>query len=285
MTQPYLTREMFLEIAKRPKGERDKLMKVVGRKEWELCADDIHYWMDASQHLVPYVYTQDPHPMHRCKICQDTEAYHFNKRALHLQNRHSIEAHTEQEMRGYFTELDTTRVLTMMPYFKPIVDAWLVHPLMAIEKSRDMMATWLIVTCYTWDTLFHKGKQNIFQSETASKTRELVRRADFIFKNQPSWLKSIHPAITSEGGNKAGYLVVPSLQGSEIIGFPQGADKVRQYHPSGFFSDEAAFNPEAGNTFAAVKPSIQNGGRYTAVSSANPSFFQHICQDTVEQAL
>jgi hypothetical protein len=50
-------------------------------------------------------------------------------------------------------------------------------------------------------------------------------------------------------------------------------------------SDEAAFNPDAAETFAALKPAIMGGGRYLAVSSANPSFFQALAQDTVPEAI
>ncbi|MCX7827576.1 MAG: hypothetical protein N2689_18775, partial [Verrucomicrobiae bacterium] len=79
----------------------------------------------------------------------------------------------------------------------------------------------------------------------------------------------------------AGELLVESLH-SQIIGLPQGPDKIRQYHPTGIFTDETAFHPQAADTFAAVKPAIQSGGRYTGVSSAYPSWFMHACQDTLD---
>lgn len=284
MVQPYLTNEMLERLKVLPKEKRAIALKKIGQEEWNRCAEDIFYWIDASRHPIPYAYTKDPHPMYRCNICTDGEAYQGSKRKIHLNIRHNIETKNEYETKKYFKELDTIRVFTMMPYFRPIIEAWFEHPLMCIEKSRDMMATWLIVTCYAWDTLFHKGRQNIFQSENASKTQELVERAYILHKNQPKWLRDVHPADFSLGGTKAGLLKIPSLQ-SEILGMPQGADKIRQYHPSGFFNDEAAYDPEAGATYAAIKPAIMAGGRYTAVSSANPSYFMHLCQDTIDQAV
>lgn len=142
-----------------------------------------------------------------------------------------------------------------------------------------MMVTWLIVTLYTWDTLFHKNRENIFQSDDSTKTQDLVRRAYFIWDNQPSFLRNVHPATFSAGQTRSGILEVPSLR-STILGFPQGPDQVRQYHPSGIFQDEAAFQIEAEAAFMALKPAIQGGGRFTAVSSANPSWFMHACRDT-----
>ena len=284
MIEPFLTSEMLGVISKMPPAQRKQAMGVVAQEEWQRCAEDIFYWIDPSRHPLTYVYTRDPHPMHVCKLCQDGATYHFNQRKVHLLSRHKIGASTDSELKAVFTELDTIRPLTMMPYFEPIIQMWLQEPLLCIEKSRDMMATWLIVICYTWDALFHKGRQHIFQSETAMKTHELCERVMVIAKNQPAWLQAIAPASFSEGSSRAGYVKIPKMQ-SEIIGFPQGADKVRQFHPTGFFSDEAAFNPEAGDCFAAIKPAIQNGGRYTAVSSANPSFFQHLCRDTVQEVI
>lgn len=282
--KPFLTTDMLKQISKMPPAKRKTAMAVVGAEEWNRCAEDIFYWIDPARHPITYVYTLDPHPMHVCSLCQDGATYHFNQRHMHLLNRHKINATTDGELKAVFTELDTTRPLTMMPYFEPIIKAWLREPLLCIEKSRDMMVTWLMVICFTWDALFHKGRQHIFQSETAMKTHELCERVMVLFRNQPTWLKAVAPANFAEGSSRAGVVKIPKM-GSEIIGFPQGADKVRQYHPTGFFSDEAAFNPEAGDCFAAIKPAIQAGGRYVAVSSANPSFFQHLCRDTVQEVV
>lgn len=286
MIEPYLTPEMLDLIKRMPSAKRKTAMAVVAREEWNRCSEDIFYWIDPARHPITYVYTLDPHPMHVCQICQDGATYHFNQRHIHLLNRHKIEATTDGELKVYFRELDTIRPVTMMPYFKPIIDIWMREPLMCIEKSRDMFATWLAVIMFTWDALFHKGRQHIFQSETAMKTRELCERVNVIFNNQPKWLKEVWSpkCQLSEGSARAGVFKIPYMQ-SEIIGFPQGADKIRAYHPTGVLSDEAAFNPEAGDTFAAIKPAIQNGGRYLAVSSANPSFFQHLCRDSVQEVI
>jgi hypothetical protein len=172
----------------------------------------------------------------------------------------------------------------MFPYVEPIVKYWQREKIVFIEKSRDMMVTWLTVAMYTWDTIFHENRENIFQSDDATKTGDLVERAYFIYANQPKFLRDIHKAQFGLGTTRSGVLRVPSLN-SVVLGFPQGPDQVRQYHPSGVFVDEAAFQIQAGDAFMAVKPAIQSGGRYTAVSSANPGFFMMACRDTLEGAI
>jgi hypothetical protein len=224
--------------------------------------------------------------MHNCRHCNDGESYTFDKRQVHLLSRHKIEAHTQADISSHFDEQSTIRTFPFTgekkSYIRAIYEQLLSKPLVAMPKSRDMFATWMIITFYTWQVLHFEGRQVIFQSENAMKTRELVDRVDTIWRNQPQWLKALHPAITTEGTSKAGFFKCPGLQ-SEIIGFPQGADKIRQYHPTAVFSDEAAFNPNAAETYAAVRPAIQNGGQYVAISSANSGWFQWLCEDSLEQ--
>lgn len=275
-------KDFLKALSRLPRASREAALVEIGKKEWDRCAEDPIYWMDASKHpAMPYVYTHDPHIYFKCVICNDGNSYQAKHRKLHLKVVHDLQAANELEMRKLFEEMPTTRPFPMHPYIAPIVDMWLGEQYCLLQKSRDMVATWTIVTLYAWDTLFHQGRQNIFQSEDSTKTLDLIKRAWFIYRHQPTFLKTVHPARATAGVAKAGHLAVESLN-SEILGFPQGADQVRQYHPSGIFLDEAAYLIEAGATFAAVKPAIENGGRFTAISSANPSWFWKACEDTLD---
>lgn len=279
-----LTKASIEAALRLPKASHRKLaLASLAKGEWDRCAADPHYWLDAGAHIdgKPYVYTSDPHPMFKCLLCNDEAVHNFHKRKLHLELAHEMgPALSDEVVRAHFSQLSGTRPFTVMPYMPPIIDAWLNNPFFCIEKSRDVMATWLIVALYTWDTIFHSHRQNIFQSETSVKTVELIKRAYFIYRNQPRFLRNVAKANFTIGTSRAGVMVVPSLD-SEIIGLGQGPDQIRQYHPSGLFQDEAAFQIQAGDAFAAIKPSLQNGGRFTAISSANPSFFQLLCGDVV----
>ena len=281
-----LNEETIAYLAKLPAPTRKKLYDEIGRQEWDRCASDPMYWIDPSRHVLPYVYTRDPKQLYRCLECNDSLTHTFDSRIRHLGVRHgwdseSLEKLTSYDFDKYFEGLPTTRPFTIFPYIEPIVKVWLREKIVLIEKSRDMMVTWLIVTLYTWDTLFHKNRENIFQSDDASKALDLVERASFIWDNQPAFLRDLHPAVFSHGSTRAGVLRVPSLK-SVIMGFPDGSDQIRQYHPSGAFQDEAAFQREAEASFTALKPAIQAGGRFTGVSSSNPGWFLRACKDVVE---
>jgi hypothetical protein len=263
-------------------------MKVVAREEFLRCADDPVYWLDASQHVktpqhpqgVPYCYTKDPHKIHTCNLCGGEVM--DDQRVIHMEIVHRVSNTTLHLLRETFTLLPAVRPFPMFPYMAPIVQEWMKAQYFVIEKSRDMSATWLCIALHTWDTMFHQGRQHILQSEDAFKTLELVQRAHHIYKYTPSFLREvIGTGNFSKGSAKSGELYF-TTQDSEILGLPQGPDQIRQFHPSGIFADEAAFQNEAGATFAAAKPAILQGGRYTAISSANRSWFEKVCRDLTD---
>ena len=48
------------------------------------------------------------------------------------------------------------------------------------------------------------------------------------------------------------------------------------------FIDEAAFQPEAAQSYGAAKHTINGGGKFIAVSSANPGWFELMVNDKME---
>ena len=253
----------------------------MGRVEYARCAEDPLYWLDASRHAIPYVYTKDPHQLWKCVRCPDGAggSHATVKRRVHLTLVHGVEAPGKEDIIASFVSLNPVRPFPIKPYMPPIIDTWLNESLFVIEKSRDVMATWLICALFTWDTIFHPHRQNIFQSKTAPDTLELVTRAYHMWEKQPKFLKDQAKATLVKGSTRSGMLTFEDT-GSEILGFAQGENQIRQYHPSGVFQDEAAFQEKSYEAFCAIRPAIQNGGRFTAISSPNPSWFMLICADS-----
>src|SRR3990172_8510866 len=142
-----LTKEYLEGIAKFPKGRRKREFARIASAEWKSCSDDIFYWLDPAKHEVlgNYVYTRDGHPMYTCIKCGSGSAtYTLSNCEKHMKLRHNIEVTSENELRGYFIELSTTRPFPIdMPYVRPVVEHWLRKPIVLLEKSRDMVATWI----------------------------------------------------------------------------------------------------------------------------------------------
>jgi hypothetical protein len=61
---------------------------------------------------------------------------------------------------------------------------------------------------------------------------------------------------------------------SRIVGIPSGAAKVRSYHPTALLMDEAAFIPDASDSFNEAISACQ---KIVVVSSAGPGFFESVC--------
>jgi len=165
-----------------------------------------------------------------------------------------------------------TKFFPEKDYLRVITTTWMEEPLLLIPKSRQMIATWLITALYLWDAMFHEGRHIFFQSKKEEDANALIDRAKFIYEHQPLFLKR------HEVNAVYCLLEFPEIN-SRIRGIPEGGDQIRMHTASGIFMDEMAFQPEAEKAFQACKPTIDGGGRFTGVSSANPSFFQTLVED------
>lgn len=273
-----------MEIAKLPPRRRKLVLRELYTSEWNRCADDPQYWLDKNAHPVSYVYTWDPHELYTCNICANDDAsVNKYKLGFHLQHSHGLKFENAVLERSNFQLLPKIRPFTVKPYMPPIIKWWQESQLFAVEKSRDMMLTHLIIGLICWDCFFHTGKQWAIQSEDGKKTLDLMEnRIKFVWDNMPQWMRR-GKMQWSRSQTKAGYIRIPAMN-SEVIGFPQGPDQVRYLHPTGIFVDEAAFQEQAGAAFSACKPAIQEGGKYCAISTPYPGFFQLVCEDRTTEA-
>jgi hypothetical protein len=69
---------------------------------------------------------------------------------------------------------------------------------------------------------------------------------------------------------------------NEVMGFPMGADQLRQFTFSHIFGDEAAFWEKAMKFYSASLPTIDGGGSMFLVSSPSPGFFKQLVFDQLD---
>lgn len=180
-------------------------------------------------------------------------------------------------------EVDAKNPIKLFPdkeYLKLYCKFWKTYPLMAVPKTRRMTMSWVTISLYVWDAIFHKGRFFAFVSKKEDDANELVKRAVFILENLD------HTKISKELIPKWHYKFC-SLEfqelGSKIQGFPQGADQLRQFTFSGIFGDESAFWENAERFYGASFPTLDGGGRMTLVSSPAPGFFKKLCFDAMSE--
>ena len=161
--------------------------------------------------------------------------------------------------------------LRAKPYLLQLAMAWLKEPLLACEKSRQMLLSWLFVAIGLWDTQRRFGALTFFQSKKEEDAAMLIDRAWVIWQHQPRWAQ--------EPAKKTFSRISFERLHSMIWGIPQGKDQVRSHTASMIVSDEMGHQVEAEEAFVAAKPTIDGGGRYVAISTANPGFFERLVKD------
>jgi hypothetical protein len=154
------------------------------------------------------------------------------------------------------------------PYFRPLLTVIRQQPILFIEKSRDMMISWLCVGFFTHAAMTNEHREVLFQSQKEDKGAELVDYAKTLYDQQNEVLRWRFPLTKPIREQSA--LKLEFANGSRIIGIPEGADQIRSYHPWGLLMDEAAFQPEAGEAYDAAVPVCQ---KIVVVSSAGPGWF------------
>ncbi|HWZ43758.1 MAG TPA: hypothetical protein VNW97_09785 [Candidatus Saccharimonadales bacterium] len=154
------------------------------------------------------------------------------------------------------------------PYFRPVIQAIQQEPVVFIEKSRDMMLSWLCVGFFTHAAMTTQGIEVLFQSQKQDKAFELVDYARTLYRRQRPELQRAFPLTKKLKDMAEGELLFSN--GSRITGIPGGGDQIRSHHPWGLLIDEAAFMPEAGQSY---DHAVSVCKKIVVVSSAGPGWF------------
>lgn len=154
------------------------------------------------------------------------------------------------------------------PYFRSVMEYLQREPIVFIEKSRNMMLSWLCVGYFTHVAMTTPGVEVLFQSQKEEKALELVDYAKTLYDHQQPELKEAFPLARKLKAMSAGELLFAN--GSRIFGIPGGGDQIRSYHPWGLLMDEAAFMPEAGECYDHAVSVCQ---KIVVLSSAGPGWF------------
>lgn len=149
--------------------------------------------------------------------------------------------------------------------------------LLALVKHRRMMQTWTCCAIALWEAMLFEGQFVSLISKKEADSDDLVRRCRFIYEHIPDSAMPVKPKMVY----KYTELRFPETD-SIIKGLAQGADQLRQYTCSRIFADEFAFWPEAEDTFVAMKPTLEGGGKICLLSTRYPGFFKKIVEDTID---
>ena len=168
-------------------------------------------------------------------------------------------------------------------YIREVVRFWLSTRMNIVEKSRQMMCSWVLCSLYLWDAQFRVNRLSFLSSKKEEDSDRLIQRCFTVWGNQPPFLRQAYPAEYSFCHLKFYRPNEPdALPYSELWGIAQGPDIIRQHVGSGLFIDEGAFQSDLESLIGAAKPMLSGGGRLDIVSSASPGFFQELVEDRVK---
>lgn len=164
-------------------------------------------------------------------------------------------------------------------YLRDLANLFLTERLLLIEKSRQMLVSWIMVACHLWDAQFHQGRRIAFQSKKEADANNLLDRAKFIYRHEPDYMKQRE----YKANEPMAYLKLEfGKQNGIIMGIAQGAEQLRQYTFSRILSDEFAFQEQKEEAYIAAKPTVTGGGSFIGVSSPNfKEFFYLLKADKI----
>lgn len=149
-------------------------------------------------------------------------------------------------------------------YVQDLCDIFQTEDLISVEKTRQMMASWVFCGLALWDTMFKSGRRTFLMSKKEKDANALVDRCKLIYEKLPQKFKDKYPRDSEK------YLEMKWKGQSSILqGVPQGADQVRSFTCSLIIADESAFQDQMDKVFEAAQPSIQGGGKFVSISTTN----------------
>lgn len=165
--------------------------------------------------------------------------------------------------------LDPYRPFPDRPYFRPLIELLNREPIVMLEKSRTMMASWLLAGWCAHMAFTTPGTRIVFQSRDEERSLKLVQYVRTLWEQSTPRLRQTWPLAKPFARQRYDGLEIAN--GSSIIGIVGSPDKIRSEHPTVYVADEAAFMPEFEACWAAA--AATRAPHLVALSSVQPSAF------------
>jgi len=156
---------------------------------------------------------------------------------------------------------------------------------LAIPKSRRLTVSWTFIGLALHNCIFFKGRSWALVSKKELDSLELIQRAKFIYDHIPEDKipRSLLPKLKRDDMQSSPPTMEFPETYSKLMGFPSGANQMRQRGFSGLFFDEAAFWEDAEAAYASAEPTVKGGGSLWMVSTRFPGFFKKIVYDQLDR--
>jgi len=210
----------------------------------------------------------------------------------------NCQLHFEYFLTGWFKTVDEhepNKAAKLIPYKDYLVvlsrifsakdeEGKPLFPKIVVIKSRQIMVSWLMMAYLTWDALYTQGRKHIVQSESATSSDALLKRAYNSYQNLSSHIRRgrfLNPDRARKDVELMGLKMYnrmiftrPEIPACELIGLTKGSDAIQQYTASIAYEDE----------FQKQRKKAGGGGCYSIIEAVSPAIDgggQLICTGTV----
>jgi phage FluMu gp28-like protein len=164
--------------------------------------------------------------------------------------------------------LSSVRPFPSYDYLRIITEAWQSERQLRIEKSRQIMLTWLMAGLHLWAALAKRGERIAFVCRKFDVANDHLKdRFWFIYQNIPSIYAK--PRARFLQGSIEVFHDDGDVPTSRIMAISEGVHQLRSYTFSRILWDEMAFSDDQEETYGAMQPTLAGMGQVTIVSSAN----------------
>jgi hypothetical protein len=157
-----------------------------------------------------------------------------------------------------------------LPYLWPMLRLLDREPVLFIEKSRTMMASWIVAGWASHLAFTHPATCVVFQSEDEDRAVHDIEYCKVLWDQSPQNLKDMWPLAKELG--KQPYNEFRLASASKLIGIPGDPDKIRSEHPTAVILDEAAHITEGEHSYNVA--AATRCPHLIALSSAAPGWFR-----------
>lgn len=168
------------------------------------------------------------------------------------------------------------------PYLEPIIKVWRANPMMIIDKSRRM---WVSYLCLSLQLHLSFTRPDGRIGIMSKKFEDAVFHLDNIRKMYELIPEELYPAACRPTLKyKEGLIYFEEID-TYIHALAAGPDQARQYGFSSIFADEFAFTENQELTYAALAPTLQNGGKlliattHPLIDTGEEIFYRRLLED------
>lgn len=189
--------------------------------------------------------------------------------------------YTKDEVKAGGDSQDVVRLIPPLPHVETFCYLWQTSRLLTIVKSRRMICSWIACALELWLAIFTLEAHVAVIAQDQTGSEKFLARHVWLYNHLPELCPRPDMKIWSGVSGDPRRILFPET-GSTIEAFPGSPDKIRGEGKTLIRCEEIAFWDKAEESWTAIMPVVQGGGRVVVISTplAN-SWYSRLVQDTM----